>query len=69
VITEPREQSYSPTRHRGYCGRRVFCWRDDCRREFAGYRTIEILANVAMARCHEPAIVQLDDPRLRAVAA
>jgi hypothetical protein len=46
----------------------VSCWRPQCQTEFAGYLTVEILADRALAYCHGLA-VPLDDPRLRAIAA
>lgn len=55
-------------RHAGPCGRRVPCWRPECRAAFPGYATIEILASVAICFCHR-LIVPVDHPGLRNVAA
>jgi hypothetical protein len=55
-------------RHSGPCGRRVPCWRLECRRAFSGYPTIEILRDVALAYCHK-VVTPLDDARVRSVAA
>jgi hypothetical protein len=54
-------------RHKGPCGRRVACWRPECRQAFGAYPSIEILADKAIAFCHRLA-VPLDDPRLRAAS-
>jgi hypothetical protein len=57
-----------PLRHKGPCGRRLTCWRPECRRAFGAYPTIEILPDVALAFCHRMAH-PTDDPRVRSVAA
>lgn len=64
----PPERTPFAIGHKGPCGRRVSCWRPQCQTEFAGYLTVEILADRALAYCHGLA-VPLDDPRLRAIAA
>jgi hypothetical protein len=50
-------------RHAGPCGRRIPCFRPDCRQQFHAAPTIEILPNAALAYCHRVTL-QLDDPRL-----
>lgn len=55
-------------RHDGACGRRLSCFRPECRERFGSYLTLEILPDRAIAYCHR-LIVALDDPRLRAIAA
>jgi hypothetical protein len=60
--------SIGPLRHKGPCGRRVACWRPECRSEFGSYLTVELLADMAIARCHGLAH-PTDDPRVRSVAA
>jgi hypothetical protein len=69
VIIEPRTKDTTTIlRHRGDCGRRAYCFRPECRERFGDYRTLELLPNMAVARCHGLSH-PLDDPRLRAVAA
>lgn len=53
--------------HRGPCGKRVLCWDPICRAKFGDYKTVEVLANLVIARCHNLAH-PLDDPRLRGAA-
>lgn len=48
-----RQRSSTQLRHEGYCGSREECWRPECRAEFRGYRTIEILPDgEVIAFCH-----------------
>lgn len=40
-------------RHGGPCGRRIVCFRPECRAEFGLYLTVEIFRNgTALAHCH-----------------
>ena len=55
-------------RHAGPCGRRVPCFRAECRAEFGDYATVEVLPNgTRLARCHG-ARYDAHDLILRAVA-
>lgn len=51
-------------RHRGICGRRVECWRDSCRSRFGELRTVEILVDQVIARCHRMTYAP-SDPEIR----
>ncbi len=66
MTTPIREQFTGALRHDGPCGRRVRCFRAECRAEFGDVATLEILAVVALAFCHRLAM-PTDDPRLRDV--
>lgn len=55
------------TRHRGPCGPRRPCWRRECRQRFASLPTLEVLADVVIARCHG-ATYHVGDPLLGRLA-
>lgn len=67
AVRQP-ERTPWPLRHQGRCGRRVQCWRAECRAAFGEYRTVEVLDDgSALAYCHgyrHPAT----DPLLRMAA-
>lgn len=60
---------YRPAlRHAGPCGRRIACYKVECRQRFAGYLSVEILpSGIAIAYCHG-AILLASDPLLRIAA-
>lgn len=46
------DRGYPRLRHDGDCGSRVQCHREECRREYRDYSTVEILASgVRLAYC------------------
>jgi hypothetical protein len=52
------QRSTAHLRHEGLCGRRDFCWRPECRVDFRGYRTIEVLPDgEVIAHCHRSRFV------------
>jgi hypothetical protein len=64
----PPDSTTFPLGHKGPCGPRRPCFREECRQRFGEYPTLELLRDRAIAYCHR-LIVPLDDPRLWAVAA
>jgi hypothetical protein len=56
---------YRPqTRHRGRCGRRLECYRSQCREAYPGYRPVEVTATRIFYRCHGT-VVPADDINLK----
>jgi hypothetical protein len=48
-----RQRSTARFRHDGACGTREECWRPECRAEFPGYATVEVMPDSeVIARCH-----------------
>jgi hypothetical protein len=52
AVRQPESMSW-PLRHNGPCGRRLECWREECRERFPGFATIEVLRDgTRLAYCH-----------------
>lgn len=47
-----RAEDTLPLRHAGPCGRRIHCYRPECRRAFGPYRTVEIVDRTIIYFCH-----------------